>query len=444
MRSATARAATAAIAAAMFLTACGGGNDGGGGGDTGTSGGDGSLEADLKMVESLTNPARTQLLRGLLDEFEDENPGVSVELISPPTEQADQTLQQMLQSGSGVDVLEVRDITVGPFGNNGWLHDMTDELDGWDGWEAMTDNAVENSTQGANGETFYIPYGFYGLSLFYRADLIADAGFDAPPHSWDELVEQANAIQNPAENRYGYAFRGGQNGTFQLAAAIEAYVGTDLDPENSYLTTSGETIFSTPQAQEAADMYLTLFEEGSPPSSVAWGYPEMVEGFTNGSTAFLLQDPEVIATVSESSLEEDQWDVTPLPVGASGHAAQPVATAGWGVASSSDHTEAAVALVQFLSGEASTTFAKENSMVPIRTEANEDPFYSSGPWEAYMTMTQDPDTYLNVHEPRGVQWWTEWNQKADNELQSLLLGEMTTEELLQSWDEYWTEKLADE
>ena len=30
----------------------------------------------------------------------------------------------MLQSGKGVDVLEVRDITVGPFSNNGWLYDM--------------------------------------------------------------------------------------------------------------------------------------------------------------------------------------------------------------------------------------------------------------------------------------------------------------------------------
>lgn len=440
MSSAKTRVAITVAAAALFLTACGGGNEATG---TQNDGGDGELNAEITMVESLTNPARTQLLRGLLDEFENENPGVSVELVSPPTEQADQTLQQMLQSGSGIDVLEVRDITVGPFGNNGWLHDMTDDLEGWDGWDAMTQNALENSSQGPNDETFYIPYGFYGLSLFYRTDLVAEAGFDGPPHSWEELLEQATAIQDPSQNRYGYAFRGGQNGTFQLAAAIQAYVGEDLDTDNSYLTADGDTIFSTAQAQEAADMYLELFENGSPPSSVAWGYPEMVEGFTNGSTAFLLQDPEVIATVAASSLDEEQWDVTPLPVGAGGHAAQPVATAGWGVASSSDNIEASVALVQFLSGEASTTFAKENSMVPIREEANEDPFYSTGPWEAYMTMVQDPDTYLNVHEPRGVEWWTEWNQKADNELQSLLLGEMTTEELLESWDAYWTEKLAD-
>ena len=38
----------------------------------------------------------------------------------------------MLQSGKGVDVLEVRDITVGPFANNGWLlrHDAATSRSG--------------------------------------------------------------------------------------------------------------------------------------------------------------------------------------------------------------------------------------------------------------------------------------------------------------------------
>ena len=52
---------------------------------------DGSVQ--LQMVESLTNPARTELLRGLLDDFEKANPKITVTLVSPPTEQADQKIQ---------------------------------------------------------------------------------------------------------------------------------------------------------------------------------------------------------------------------------------------------------------------------------------------------------------------------------------------------------------
>jgi multiple sugar transport system substrate-binding protein len=431
-RTRTAVTAGLATISLLALTACTGAG----------SAQDGTVR--LQMVESLTNPARTALVRELLDEFEAENPGVTVDLVSPPTDQADQKLQQMLQSGRGVDVLEVRDSTVGAFSNNGWLYDLSDDVTGWAGWDALTDNAQAVTAQ--DGARYFVPYGFYGLSLFYRTDLVEEAGFDGPPASWEELLEQASAIQDPAQNTYGYAFRGGQNGFSNVVAAVEAYTIDDLDVENAYLLQDGSTIFAAPEAQDAVDTYFSLFEEAAPPSAVSWGYPEMVEGFTNGSTAFLLQDPEVIATVAESTtITQDQWSTAPLLTGPTGKAAQPLATAGWGVAEASEHQEEAVALVEFLSGEEpATRFAQENSLVPIIDGAGEDPFYSEGPWTSYVTMTEDPDTYVNVVQPRGESWWTEWEQKADQDVQAVLLGDMTPSELLGEWDTFWTEKYAAE
>lgn len=398
----------------------------------------------LQMVESLTNPARTELIRGLLDDFEKENPDIKVTLVSPPTEQADQKIQQMLQSGKGVDVLEVRDITVGPFSNNGWLRDLSGDVKKWDGWDALTENA-QSASVAEDGKSYFLPYGFYGLSLFYRKDLVQQAGFDGPPTSWKDLLEQASKIQDPAKNIYGYAFRGGQNANSNVVAAIEAYTIDDLDVDDAFLLKNGDTMFSAPEAQDAVDDYFELFEKASPPSAVSWGYPEMVAGFTNGSTAFLLQDPEVIATVQDSSLKPEQWDTAPLLTGPTGKAAQPLAVAGWGVAEKSTNSEAAVKLVEFLaSEEPATEFAQANSLVPIVSSAADDEFYKTGPWTSYVTMTENPDTYINVRQPRGVSWWTEWIQKSDQDVQKVLLGNMTTEELLTSWDEFWTEKYAAE
>jgi multiple sugar transport system substrate-binding protein len=399
----------------------------------------------LNMVESLTNPARTDLLKGLIADFEKKNPKIKVNLVSPPTEQADQKIQQMLQSGSGVDTLEVRDITVGPWSNNGWLYDMKKDLTGWKGWQAMTENAVKASEDAA-GKTYFVPYGFYGLSLFYRSDLIKDAGFDKPPATWAELLQQASAVHDPAERRYGYAFRGGANANGNAAAIIEAYVADQVDPANGYKLKDGSTIFSAPGALDAMETYLKLFEQASPKSSVAWGYPEMVEAFSNGSTAFLLQDPEVIATVSESkSIAKTQWSTAPLVAGPSGKTVQPLATAGWGVAKGSKHKAEAVKLVEFLSeGKASTTFTKKNSLVPILKSATEDPFYKTGPWSSYVTMTEQPEKYLVVTQPRGVAWWTEWQQKADADIQKMVLGKTTPKALLAGWDTYWTEKRQQE
>ncbi|MGP4043876.1 ABC transporter substrate-binding protein [Streptomyces sp. 2A115] len=431
------RRRTAALAlgtaAMMVLTGC----------STMSGGADGTVT--LNMVESLTNPARTVLLKDLIADFQDQNPKIKVNLISPPTEQADQKMQQMLQSGSGVDVLEVRDITVGPWSNNGWLYDMKKDLTGWKGWQAMTGNAVKAS-ENADGETYFVPYGFYGLSLFYRTDLIKEAGFSKPPATWAELLKQASAIHDPAKRRYGYAFRGGANANGNATAVIEAYVADEIDPANGFKLKDGSTIFSAPEALDAMDTYLKLFKQASPKSSVSWGYPEMVEGFSNGSTAFLLQDPEVIATVSESkAISKDQWDTAPLVAGPSGKTVQPLATAGWGVADGSKNKAEAVKLVEFLSeGEASTTFTKKNSLVPILKSATEDAFYKTGPWSSYVTMTENPEKYLNVSQPRGVAWWTEWQQKADADVQKLVLGKTTPKELLAGWDAYWTEKWEQE
>jgi multiple sugar transport system substrate-binding protein len=182
-----------------------------------TSASDGTVT--LQMVESLTNPARTELLKKLIADFQKENPKIKVNLISPPTDQADQKIQQMLQSGSGVDTLEVRDITAGPWSTNGWLYDMGKDLEGWTGWKDMTENATKAS-KNAKGNTYFVPYGFYGLSLFYRTDLIKEAGSSSPPTNWDELLEQATAIQDKGKRQYGYAFRGGTNANGNLTAAI--------------------------------------------------------------------------------------------------------------------------------------------------------------------------------------------------------------------------------
>lgn len=416
-------------ATAMALTGCSTMNPG-----------DGST-VTLNMVESLTNPARTDLLKDLIADFEQQNTGIKVNLISPPTEQADQKIQQMLQSGSGVDVLEVRDITVGPWSNNGWLYDMKKDLADWKGRQALTENAVAAS-EDAEGRTYFVPYGFYGLSLFHRTDLIEKAGFDKPPATWEDLLEQASAIHDPGKRQYGYAFRGGANAHSNATAAIEAYVADRIDPANGYKLTDGSTIFSAPEALDAMETYLALFKKASPKSSVAWGYPEMVEGFSNGSTAFLLQDPEVIATVSESkSVGEDQWSTAPLMAGPSGKTVQPLATAGWGVADGSTHKAEAVKLVEFLSeGEASATFTKENSLVPILKSAADDAFYRTGPWASYVTMSENPEKFLVVTQPRGVAWWAEWQQRADTDVQKMILGKLSPKDLLAGWDAYWTEK----
>ena len=65
----------------------------------------------LTLVEAITSPARTELIRTLCDKFEEQHPGVTIELVSPPSENANTKIAQMLMAEEKIDVLEVRDQT---------------------------------------------------------------------------------------------------------------------------------------------------------------------------------------------------------------------------------------------------------------------------------------------------------------------------------------------
>ncbi|MFE0149257.1 ABC transporter substrate-binding protein [Nonomuraea sp. NPDC059007] len=395
----------------------------------GSSTGSGPGEVRLRMVESLTSPERTKLLKSLLADFEKANPGVKVELISPPLDSADQKITQILQTKKGLDVLEVRDHTAKSFSNNGWLGELpTTE---WSGWAGLTELTQKKAVE-VGGKPYLIPYGFYQRTLFYRTDW----GMAAPPKTWQELYEAGKKMTGG--ERFGYSFRGGKGGADYAVMMISAYNGEALNPDKSFYLTDKRTIFATPEAAQALDLFVKIFKEASPPDSVSWAYPEMVQGFTSGVTGMLIQDPEVIKTVEESGVKA--WSTAPIPKGPSGYAYQPVGYAGWGVTSFTKHRDQAVKLVQFLSeSQQSIRFAKGNSLIPISKQAQSDPQFSQGAWKAYLEAQQDPKQVITIR-PVDYPGWSQFLVDSDRDVQALLTGKKSTADVLKAWDAFWTDQ----
>ncbi|MEU4696372.1 ABC transporter substrate-binding protein [Nonomuraea dietziae] len=411
----------AALAAAtLTIAACGSGSSSDGGGTV-----------RLRMIESLTSPDRTKLMKSLLADFEKANPGVEVELISPPLDSADQKITQILQTKKDLDVLEVRDHTVKSFSNNGWLAELPTTQ--WAGWQDLTELARKKAVE-VGGKPYLIPYGFYQRALFYRTDW----GMTKPPATWEELYQEGKRMTTG--ERFGYSFRGGKGGADYAVQMISAYNGEALDPEKSFYLKDKKTIFSTPEAAQALDLFVKIFKEASPPDSVSWGYPEMVQGFTSGVTGMLIQDPEVIKTVEESGVTS--WSTAPIPKGPTGYAFQPVGYAGWGVTSFSAHKGQAVKLVQFLSeARQSLRFAKGNSLIPISSSAQNDPQFSQGAWKAYLEAQKDPKQVITIR-PVDSPGWSQFLVDSDRDVQALLTGKKSTAEVLKAWDEFWTDQAS--
>ncbi|MFI6292580.1 ABC transporter substrate-binding protein [Nonomuraea sp. NPDC050790] len=395
----------------------------------GSSSGSDPGEVRLRMVESLTSPERTKLLKSLLADFEKANPGVKVELISPPLDSADQKITQILQTKKDLDVLEVRDHTAKSFSNNGWLGELPTTQ--WSGWADLTDLTKKKAVE-VGGKPYLIPYGFYQRTLFYRTDW----GLAAPPKTWQELYEAGKKMTGG--ERFGYSFRGGKGGADYAVMMISAYNGEALNPDKSFFLKDKRTIFSTPEAAQALDLFVKIFKEASPPDSVSWAYPEMVQGFTSGVTGMLIQDPEVIKTVEESGVKA--WSTAPIPKGPSGYAYQPVGYAGWGVTSFTKHRDQAVKLVQFLSeSQQSIRFAKGNSLIPISKQAQNDPQFSQGAWKAYLEAQQDPKQVITIR-PVDYPGWSQFLVDSDRDVQALLTGKKSAADVLKAWDAFWADQ----
>ncbi len=399
-----------------------------------------SKEIKLTMVESLTSPARTETIRKILDKFEAANPGIKVDLISPPLDNADDKIAQMLMQKQNLDVLEVREQTAAQFITNKFIQDMDKYVANWSGRDGLLQVAKDDITR-IGGKAYFIPYGFYQRILYYNKKAFDAAGIQ-PPKTFQEMHDLGVKLVDPANGKFGYSFRGGAGGQWYADMQIQAYTVGEIDTNEAYFMKDGTTIFSKPEALQALKDYVSLYKDASPPDSLNWSYTEMVEGFASGVTQMLIQDPEVIAVCKERMTEGD-WATAPLPVGPTGISYGPMGYAGWGMTSYTKHPEEAWKLIEFLSNEESNlTFCKESGLLPIYKSASADPFFGTGAYAPYMDMNAKPETWVCAVAPQQYQGWGEYMKRANDDLQKLLTGTMTEEQVLAGWDTFWLEQRA--
>lgn len=425
---------------ASLLAACGSGNNANSpspqastGGSTGAT----DQKVTLRMIESLTSPARTTLLQAMITKFQDANKNITVELISPPFDQADNKIRTMLSAKQDIDIIEARDLNVAEFVNNQYLEPLTSYASAWSDYATVT--PVSKSVGSVGDTLYYVPSGLYQRQMFYRADWFKELGL-TPPKTWEELYATGLKLTDPAKNRFGFSFRGGPGSNGVTDAMILGYNADQVNLEDSMFLKDGKTIFSTPQAKEALDLYLKIYKDISPSDSVNWGFQEQVQAFTSGVTGILLQDPDVIQVLTEG-MEEGTWATAPVPTGPTGKALIAAGGSGWAITAYSEKKDAAWKLIEFLSApENNTQFSKDFGLVPIHSTATEDEYFQTGPYKTLLDMSNMPDTFVNYKPPFQYAGTGKWGDTSTEGQQAYLLGSSTAEELLAKWDAYWVDQ----
>jgi multiple sugar transport system substrate-binding protein len=385
----------------------------------------------LKLVEVITSPERTEVLKGMVDGYKAANPGVDVEIVSVPWGQAFETVATMIAGGDIPDVIEMPDTWQALYADQ--LMPLDDRIAGWENGSTLTQKTLDMGKL-ANGKMTMIPYGFYLRAMFYNKKLLAEAGVAEPPKTMDEFMAASEAVSK-LDGKYGYCLRGGPGGTngWIMMAAV-------MNGTNEFFTADGQSRINEPGSVAGLQFLMDMYQKGyAPKDSVNWGFNEIVAGFYSGTCAFLDQDPDALIAIAERMPAED-FAVIPMPVGPSGKAFPTIGFAGWSVFNSTEHADDAWNLVAYLSSpESNSSWAKRVGVIPIHQGADQDPFFKTEQFKGWFEELNS-ENYIPTIMPTYLEQWGYFTSTVlKDTAQEALLGQKTAQELADEWAAFLTE-----
>ena len=393
-------------------------------------------EITLTFAETMTSPERTLVLEQAIEAYEADHPGVTVELVSPPYESAETKVASMLAVGQEVDIVEIRDNSVGAWINNDFLYALDDLVAGWDGKDQLVDAALLAGASMGDA-TYFIPQYLYVKGLMVRTDVLEKLGVTEMPKTTEEFLAVCKQITDPAKGQYAFALRGTGSPckTTDIMFVTEV---PDISTDNLYLTTDGTFYMNTEGGLKAVQNYKELFTECCPPDAVNWGYNDQINGFVSGTTPFLVQDPDAVGSVS-GALSPDQYTCIPMPLGASGKRYLDYGFAGLAVAANSEHPAEAFDFIKYMvSAEVNARICEFYGALPVSKGAYESsamfelPVYKA--WAEEMADENTIFTKFPLEDPRFTEYSSTVHLAA---IQSYLLGQSTAEEFIATCSEYW-------
>jgi len=305
----------------------------------------------------------TDMIGERINEFE-ELTGISVTFSTMTEDQSRiKTSISLSSNSSDIDVFSSMTIQEGlKFHNAGWYEPLKNYIEN----KELTNPNFDFGDYGpatidiasVEGELVGIPVSIEGEILFYRKDLLAEAGLEVPK-TFEELEAACAKLDNPDAGIYGIVGRGqGANATSAFSGYLYGFGGRWLD-EN------GEPAIAEPEAIEAFKYYGRLLREYGQPGAQGDTWTQCLPIFTSGKAAFWTDsgDDAPVCLDPEQSQISDKVGFAVLPGGKAGSVPY---VYGWifSISPYSDNKEAAWYFVQWAT---SKEIAFENAAKGIRS-----------------------------------------------------------------------------
>jgi multiple sugar transport system substrate-binding protein len=390
-------------------------------------------DSKLQLVEVITSPQRTDLLKGQIAAFEQANPGITVEIVSLPWGQAFEKLLTMVQGGQIPDIVEMPERWLSLYASNGQLESLEPFLANWSETSDLTDRTLQFGRV-VDNKAYMIPYGFYIRALFYNKKLFQEAGLSGPPQTLDEFMTASEKI-SALPGKTGYCLRGSKGGF----SGWYMFMAT-MNGKGDWFTEDGTSTFNEPGAVKGFQFLVDIYQKGyAPKDSVNWGFNEIVAGFYSGTCAMLDQDPDALIAIAEK-MDKNDFAVAPMPLGPSGKSFPTIGYAGWSMFSASEHKDDAWKLIAHLSNATSNLeWAKFVGVIPTHKGADQDPHFTGENYAGWFTELNDPKYELTAYPAHLEKLGYLFDVMSVETSQKALLGQMTAQEVADQWAKYLTD-----
>ncbi|WP_116043860.1 ABC transporter substrate-binding protein [Amycolatopsis palatopharyngis] len=270
------------VAMALVATGCGG---------TGAGGGEGK-ENVLTLWHMEQPPNRVKAFQELIDRYNATNPEFKVEQQVQDWNQIYTKIAGATQSQTQPDLLfTLPDFTtyVRELGSARPVTELVKKLD-------SEHKIAEVGKAPYRDEEEYWAVPLYGMvqMLWYRKDLLADAGVKEAPQTWSELLAAAEKLTKGGQS--GIALPAGKN----LATDQVIYSFMLTNGAGKFLSDDGGVNFDQPAVTETLDFYKKMMAY-SPQDSANYSWGEPQAAFNSGAAAMAVEKGQYLAPFEEES-----------------------------------------------------------------------------------------------------------------------------------------------
>jgi len=322
----------------------------------------GTRESEPTTLDFWAMGSEGERVQALLPEFERRHPGIRVRVQQIPWSAAHEKLLTAHVGGTLPDVFQL---------GNTWLPEFhaLKALAPLDGVLPAAEQAdLFPGVLAANridGRLWSLPWYVDTRLLFYRADLLAQAGIDRPPHTWGEWLTALHRVRDLT----------GRPPLLLPFTEWQTLIALGLQQQAALLREAGRFgDFRAPAFRAAFAFYLRLFREGLAEVAGETAAGNVYQAFARGRIAFLVSGPWNLGEFERRLPNELQgaWATAPLPV-PDGTPYPGVSIAGGAslaLRADSKHPEAARALIAFLLERGQQlAFYRETGDLPVRMSA---------------------------------------------------------------------------